>query len=104
MPFLRSEYLLRLVEEARAATEAVVTVTKTDDGWQPLCSIYRLAFKQRAEAAIKSGQYRIDRLFGEDTRYVDACRLGYDSRMFDNLNTPADLQRAVSFISEQVQP
>jgi molybdopterin-guanine dinucleotide biosynthesis protein A len=102
MPFVRSEYLFKLAEVARS-TNAMVTVTKTDRGLQPLCSIYRPGFKQLAEKALKAGDYKIDRLFGEGTCIVDACRLGYDPAMFDNLNTPEDYQRAAAFFSEQPQ-
>jgi molybdenum cofactor guanylyltransferase len=102
MPFVRSEYLFKLVEEARS-TDASVIVTKTDHGLQPLCSIYRPGFKQLAETALKAGHYKIDRLFGEGTCIVDARRLGYDPAMFDNLNTPEDYQRAAAFVSEQAQ-
>jgi molybdenum cofactor guanylyltransferase len=102
MPFVRSEYFFKLVDEARS-TNASVTVTKTDRGLQPLCAIYRPQFKQVAEEALKAGRYKIDRLFGEGTCILDARRMGYDPTMFDNLNTREDFDRAVAFVNEQTQ-
>jgi molybdopterin-guanine dinucleotide biosynthesis protein A len=93
MPFLESGYLRQLIETARG-NNALVTVTRTHRGLQPLCAVYRTPFKKLAEEAIRAGEYKIDKLFGEETSIIDIRGLGYDDRMFENLNTPDDVERA----------
>jgi molybdopterin-guanine dinucleotide biosynthesis protein A len=93
-PFIRSEYLFDLVNEARH-NNAMVTVTKTTDGLQPLCAVYRKEFKDVAETALVAGKLKIDRLFSKGTVIFDSRRLGYDPKMFENLNTPEAYQGAV---------
>jgi molybdenum cofactor guanylyltransferase len=99
-PFIRSEYLFTLVDEARN-NGAMVTVTKTNDGLQPLCAVYRKRFKLIAEKALAAGKLKIDRLFSAGTVIVDARRLGYDPKMFENVNTKEDFGRAVAAMNEQ---
>jgi molybdenum cofactor guanylyltransferase len=96
-PFIRSEYLFQLVEEARH-NNSMVTVTKTTDGLQPLCAVYRKEFKDIAETALTAGRMKIDRLFSKGTVIFDSRRLGYDPKMFENLNTKEAYERAVKML------
>ena len=98
-PFIRGEYLFDLVNEARH-NHALVTVTKTTDGLQPLCAVYRKEFKEVAESALAAGKLKIDRLFSKGTVIFDARRLGYDPKMFENLNTKEAYQRAVEALAQ----
>ena len=96
-PFVKPEFLRYLVAEAkRAAT--TVTVPFAGDHFQPLCAVYRREFLAPAEASLRAGRNKIDPLFCHTTvRRIDEeelKRLAFDPRMFDNLNTPADLARA----------
>jgi molybdopterin-guanine dinucleotide biosynthesis protein A len=97
-PFIRSEYLFQLVEEARS-NHAMVTVTKTTDGLQPLCAVYRKEFKEVAESALAAGKLKIDRLFSKGTVIFDSRRRGYDPKMFENLNTKEAYGRAVEALA-----
>jgi molybdopterin-guanine dinucleotide biosynthesis protein A len=85
------------VEQARAST-AVVTVPRAGGGFQPLCAVYRPAFRQTAEAALQQGRNKIDPLFARvPLRVVEAEELAqfeFLPQMFDNLNTQQDLERA----------
>src|SRR5947209_5436350 len=61
MPLVPVELLEKLLAAA-AESQAVVTVSHTSDGWQPLCAVYRKAFAVIAERALKTNDYKIDRL------------------------------------------
>ena len=43
----------------------MATVPRSNEGWQPLCAVYRRAFADRAEHALGQGHYKIDALFDE---------------------------------------
>jgi len=97
-PFLEPEFLQWMLDQA-ASSEAAVIVPKLSTGYQPLCAVYRKSFKDVAEEALKGGRFKIDalyetvsvRLIGE----AEMNQLAFDTRMFDNLNTRADFDRAV---------
>jgi molybdopterin-guanine dinucleotide biosynthesis protein A len=96
-PFVAPQFLQLLVSEAaRAGT--TVTVPYVGERFQPLCAVYRREFLALAEAALRAGNNKIDALFCHTTvRRVDEAeimRLAFDPRMFDNLNTPEDFERA----------
>ena len=98
LPFV-SEALLRfIVEQARAAS-AVVTVPRIAGGYQPLCAVYRRTFGPLAQAALEAGRNKIDALFAATTRRIveepELSRFAFSAAMFDNLNTPEDLRRAI---------
>jgi molybdopterin-guanine dinucleotide biosynthesis protein A len=96
-PFLTSALLRFLVEQARASA-AVVTVPRVAGGFQPLCAVYRRPFREAAEAALRQGRNKIDPLFAAlPLRVLEAeelTRFEFLPQMFDNLNTPEDLERA----------
>jgi molybdenum cofactor guanylyltransferase len=97
-PFVAPAFLSYLSEQAEAAAGALVTLPRFHDGWQPLCAVYRKGFAAHAEAALKAGHYKIDALFASvPVRAITEDELrqfAFDRRMFDNLNTPEDWQRA----------
>lgn len=99
MPFLKREFLIYMLETALKNT-AIVTVPRMNDRLQPLCAVYRKGFVEIAEAALKTGKHKIDILFpAGSTAFVDVDsaemkRLGFESSMFDNINSPDDFQRA----------
>jgi len=89
--------LLFLVAQARES-RAMVTVPRAGEGWQPLCAIYRRAFADAAETAVRARRYKIDALFDESLiRPVgeeDLRRAGFSPEVFRNLNTPEELADA----------
>jgi molybdenum cofactor guanylyltransferase len=97
-PFITKEFLAYLVQEAQRSG-AMVTVPATEKGRQPLCAIYRKGFLAAAEAALKTGTYKLDALFPTESTCAidfssDAVKaLGFDAAMFDNLNTREDYER-----------
>ena len=97
IPFVTPDFLKFLVEEARRGA-AVVTVPFTEGRYQTLCAVYRREFGALAEQLLRKGRHKIDRLFAETSvRQIgeeEMTKLAFDPRMFDNLNTPEDFERA----------
>jgi molybdopterin-guanine dinucleotide biosynthesis protein A len=97
LPFVSPALLLFLVAQARES-RAMVTVPRAGEGWQPLCAIYRRAFADAAETALRARRYKIDALFDESLiRPVgeeDLRRAGFSPEVFRNLNTPEELADA----------
>jgi len=98
LPFL-NEALLRFIVEQARLTDAVVTVPRIAGGFQPLCAVYRRAFAPLAQAALEAGRNKIDALFAVTTTRIleedELRRFAFTPAMFDNLNTPEDLRRAI---------
>jgi molybdopterin-guanine dinucleotide biosynthesis protein A len=96
-PFLVPEFLSHLAERA-VATGAVVTTPEINDYTQPLCTVYSLAFLPIAERALMSGNYKITPLFPRGQTLVikeaELRRFAFSAEMFENLNTPEDMERA----------
>lgn len=94
VPFLSAKFLHFLIARSRRS-EALVTVARTSSGWQPLCAVYRRQFAVLAERDLRSGQFRIDRLFDPATTDVveepELCKEGFTPDLFRNLNSPEDL-------------
>ena len=99
IPFVQPEFLYFLLEQARTSP-SVVTVARTSDGFQPLCGVYHKNFSQIAEKALADGRYKIDPLFSlVKTRIIDEAEMrqfAFDPAMFQNLNTRAEYQRAIT--------
>jgi len=97
LPFVSPALLHFLVAQARQG-EAMVTVPRAGKGWQPLCAVYRRAFADAAETALRAGRYKIDALFDDSPiRPVveeDLRRAGFSPEVFRNLNTPEELADA----------
>ena len=96
-PFLAPGFLSYLAERA-AASGAVVTTPEIDDYTQPLCTVYSLDFLPIAERALKAGNYKIVPLFPrgqtEVVKESELRRFAFSAEMFENLNTPEDMERA----------
>lgn len=96
-PFLDPGFLRFIMEEANR-TGAVVTSPRVRGRLEPLCSVYRRGFSATAETALRAGEHRIAPLFAQVTlrtiEEAEVARFESGAAMFDNLNTPADLERA----------
>jgi len=97
LPFVSPAFLQFITATSREST-ATVTVARTNEGWQPLCAVYRKDFSDLAERALGNGQYKIDALFSEtDVRVIEESEFsaaGFSPELFRNLNTPEDLSEA----------
>ncbi len=98
VPFVPPALLQYLISRARNSALATVTVTETAGRLQPLCAVYRREFADAAERALRAGRYKIDALFeSAHTQVIAENELenaGFSSKIFRNLNTPEELERA----------
>jgi molybdopterin-guanine dinucleotide biosynthesis protein A len=98
VPFAPPALLQYLISRARNSALATVTVTETAGRLQPLCAVYRREFADAAELALRTGRYKIDALFESAQIQVIAENelesAGFSSKIFRNLNTPEELERA----------
>ena len=97
IPVVSTPLLEYVVSRARDSA-ALVTVPRVGRGFQPLCAVYRRAFANAAERALRAGQYKIDALFDASfTQVIGESELqsaGFASELFRNLNTPEDIADA----------
>jgi molybdopterin-guanine dinucleotide biosynthesis protein A len=102
MPFVSADLLALLVGRVREGASAAIP--ETESGPQPFCAAYTRACLSGIERAIADGDFRMSSLvaalpnvsrIGE----TDLRRFGDPGRLFFNVNTPADLQRAESMAS-----
>ena len=97
VPFVSFAFLQFLITRSRDSATTVIVV-RTSRGLQPLCAIYRRAFADIAERALRAGRYKIDALFEDgQTRVIGEEELrvaGFSPELFRNLNTPEDVAGA----------
>jgi molybdenum cofactor guanylyltransferase len=96
-PFLQPEFLSYVAERA-VASGSVVTTPEIGGYTQPLCAAYSLDFLAVAERALRSGNYKITPLFPREQTLVikesELRQFAFGAEMFENLNTPEDMERA----------
>lgn len=96
-PFIGAEFLQYMVERALGSS-AMVTVPRVGGTVQPLCAVFSSNFLPIAEAALKSGSYKVEPTFPRDQTLIlteaDLGRFEMTAEMFENLNTPEDFERA----------
>jgi len=107
MPFVSGDLLAFLLRQASEST-AIVIVPRTRRGLQPLCAVYRAAFADVAEKAIRAGNYKIDAAFAGIPIYVvsdaDLTAAGFSERDFFNVNTPDDWRWAADLNRVDLNP
>jgi molybdenum cofactor guanylyltransferase len=96
-PFLSPALLSHIVDRALDARQ-MITAPVINDYPQPLCAVYSREFLPVAQEALKAGRYKIVPLFPrERTLQIPEAELkqfAFTADMFENLNTPEDLERA----------
>jgi molybdenum cofactor guanylyltransferase len=96
-PFLSAKLFAYLADQALAA-KAVVTAPEVDAYPQPLCAVYSRGFLPIAERALREARYKIVPLFPNPGTllipHAELERFAFTAEMFENLNTPEDLERA----------
>jgi len=94
MPFVEPKFLRYLAGQT-VASGATVTLPQVHGRWQPLCAAYRRNFAEVAGTSLREGKYKIDPLFRQvEVRAIgekELCEQGFLAQMFQNLNTPEDL-------------
>src|SRR5437016_7342832 len=66
-PFIKAEFLDYLVERA-VNSPAMVTAPRVAGKMQPLCTVFRPGFLNIAEAALKSGRFKVEPVFASAQR------------------------------------
>ncbi len=98
LPFLSEAAMKYVIDQARAC-DAMVTVPRIAGFLQSLVAVYRRGFAEIAEESLQQGRNKIDPLFRTTSlRILDEDELAevdIDPAMFENLNTPQDLERAM---------
>ncbi len=96
LPFIGPNELKYLVKKARSSS-ALAVVPRSDEGWQPLCAVYRQKFANVAERALLQGKNKIDALFSQvevmPLWHSELQDQGFAAHAFRNLNTPADVEQ-----------
>jgi molybdopterin-guanine dinucleotide biosynthesis protein A len=100
LPLLTPDLLLALV----AWPEADVVLPRTDDGWHPLCALYRRdTALPAAQRQLASGALALRDLIAElDVHPLDSADLAAldpDGIALSNVNEPADLARVESLLA-----
>jgi molybdenum cofactor guanylyltransferase len=98
IPFASAALLQYLIDRARQAASATVTVAHAGGNLQPLCAIYRRNFADAAENSLRAAHYKIDKLFEvTSTQTITEENLeaaGFPPTVFRNLNTREELAEA----------
>jgi molybdopterin-guanine dinucleotide biosynthesis protein A len=102
LPFVTTRFLRYLV--GRLGSHQAV-VPRGKDGFQPLCAVYARSCLPAVERLLDAGAFKVMKLLPEvDMRILrpDEWRV-FDphGRLFINLNTPADYQRALEWVGQE---
>jgi molybdopterin-guanine dinucleotide biosynthesis protein A len=96
-PFLCTEFLAYLVQRAMQSSSMVAT-PEIAGYLEPVCAVYSVDFLPVAEEALRRGDHKITPLFPKEKTLVitetELARFAFTAEMFENLNTPEDLERA----------
>jgi molybdopterin-guanine dinucleotide biosynthesis protein A len=98
-PFLSAEFLAHLAGRA-ADSSAMVTIPEIRGYLEPVCAVYTRDFLPIADQALRRGDNKITPLLPNDVgatlviREAELTRFAFTAEMFENLNTPEDLERA----------
>ncbi len=98
LPFMPSRFL-RFLAALALETGADVTVPQTPDArLQTLCAAYRRRGLGAVRSSLASGENMIrgvfPRLRCRIVKWPEIARAGFSRRIFDNMNTPEDYERA----------
>jgi molybdenum cofactor guanylyltransferase len=100
MPYVSSEFLKHLIELAEQSHADVVIPKSREFTYEPLCAVYGAACLPVVEHAIRNGDRKISRVLERvRVRIVTTAEwqvFDSDGRLFSNLNTPEEYQRAVA--------
>jgi len=97
MPFLTSEFLKYLV---RLKDKSLIIVPEDSKKMlEPLCAIYSITILNTIEGLITKGHRKVSDLFEEvpirRVRFDQFSKLANSKLLFENVNCPADYERAV---------
>jgi molybdopterin-guanine dinucleotide biosynthesis protein A len=98
MPFVSAALCEFLLARAQNAAGSDAIVPRAGERLQPLCAVYRRSFATLAEAALRSGHFKINPLFDAAKAVIveeeELQAAGFPVRIFHNVNTPVELSEA----------
>ena len=96
-PFLTPE-LLRYLAKRAADASCMIVALRIAGYVQPLCAVYSRKFLPVAAVALQAGKYKLASLFPPESTLVitepELEKFAFTADMFENLNTPEDMERA----------
>ncbi|MBL8767098.1 MAG: molybdenum cofactor guanylyltransferase [Planctomycetes bacterium] len=96
VPFVTASFVRALAERLGKSDDAVIP--RTVDGAHPLCALYRVGVRERAQRCLESGEHAMSALLARlRVRYVEGAELvaiDPTGHALFNVNTPDDLRRA----------
>lgn len=96
-PFVSAEFFNYMIDRALNSS-ALVTAPRIGGVVQPACALFSRSFLPLAEAALKSGKYKVEPTFPRGQTLLlteeDLAQFAKPGEMFENLNTPEDFERA----------
>jgi molybdenum cofactor guanylyltransferase len=100
LPLMQSRFL-RFLCKCALAGEADITVPVLGAGnYEPLCAVYRRRARAAIRASILRGDYKVTHVFRhlacQGISFQEMSGMGFDRRLFTNVNTPADYKLVVS--------
>jgi molybdopterin-guanine dinucleotide biosynthesis protein A len=97
------EFLLRFL----SPSESDAVVPRTTAGWQPLCAAYRKTSIHHIRKALDEGEFALFKVLPRlRVDVIESKRLavaGLSESIFENLNSPEDLERILGLLSARLQ-
>lgn len=101
LPLLQPSTLLALIRARTGRHVAIAYRSAVDDLPEPLCALWEPAALARLSQQVKAGRYRLrDILQSDDTLLLPSP----DGDVLDNINTPQDLERLRSRMTQDAPP
>jgi len=102
-PLMTAEFMRWLLTLAAAGNELAI-VPEADGRLQPLCAAYRRAALGEVDAALRRGEFKVDRVFARlPTRFIpdsEWLAAGFAAEIFRNVNTPEEYHAMCGMLAE----
>ena len=99
LPFVHPRFLSLLAAEAIKWRADATLAATLGGGLQPLAAIYRRRARAAVRRSLERGRNKLTRFFPMVSvrvlRWPELARAGFQDRLFDNLNTVGEYERAV---------
>ncbi len=99
LPFMPARFLRALCEWALGSGADVTVPESPARGLEPLAAVYRRRALPIVRASLRRGQNKVTSFYPcvrcLVLRWPEIARSGFSARIFDNINTPEDYQRAL---------
>jgi molybdopterin-guanine dinucleotide biosynthesis protein A len=100
LPLMQARFLRLLCRRAIEAGSHVTVPVSGPGNYQPLCAVYRRKARPTIRASILRGDYKVTRFFRrvicQPVSLKEIRDMGFDPRIFTNVNTPAEYEAVVS--------